>query len=284
MKIALRHTRELYGKTAAQDFGPLALVAIQNRLVDENHCRRYINQNIGRIKRMFKWATARELLPVQTYQRLLTVPGLRKGKTVARESKPVMPVDDVTVEKTLAVMRNQTTADMVRFQRLTGCRPGELFVMRPRDIDRTGGGHEGVWLYWPESHKMEHKDRHRVIVIGPKAQRILAKYALRPSDQHCFLRTDGKPYEGCNYCGQIQRACDRAFPAPKELKGNDLKAWRKSHRWAPNRLRHSTATEIRREHGLEAAQVVAGHAKADVTQIYAERDLAKAATIMAQVG
>ncbi len=42
--------------------------------------------------------------------------------------------------------------------------------------------------------------------------------------------------------------------------------------WAPNRLRHARATEIRRTYGLEAAQVILGHAKADVTQVYAERD------------
>ena len=36
--------------------------------------------------------------------------------------------------------------------------------------------------------------------------------------------------------------------------------------------------------GLEAAQVVLGHSAADVTQIYAERDMAKAAEVMKQVG
>ena len=35
-----------------------------------------------------------------------------------------------------------------------------------------------------------------------------------------------------------------------------------------------------RKFGLEATQVTLGHAKADVTQIYAERDLDKAASVM----
>jgi hypothetical protein len=39
--------------------------------------------------------------------------------------------------------------------------------------------------------------------------------------------------------------------------------------WAPNQLRHMVGTKIRREIGLEASQVVLGHAHADVTQIYA---------------
>ena len=33
------------------------------------------------------------------------------------------------------------------------------------------------------------------------------------------------------------------------------------------------ATEVRKRYGLKAAQVTLGHATADVTQVYAERDL-----------
>ena len=56
------------------------------------------------------------------------------------------------------------------------------------------------------------------------------------------------------------------------------------HRWSPLQLRHTAATEIRARFSLEAAQTVLGHAKADVTQIYAERDLVKARTVMAEIG
>jgi hypothetical protein len=41
---------------------------------------------------------------------------------------------------------------------------------------------------------------------------------------------------------------------------------------------------IRSKHGLEAAQVLLGYRNADVTQVYAERDLAKAHAIMAEIG
>jgi site-specific recombinase XerC len=63
-----------------------------------------------------------------------------------------------------------------------------------------------------------------------------------------------------------------------------LKKWQSENRWSPNPLRHTAATEIRRQFGLEAAQVTLGHSNANVTQIYAERDLSKAAEIMRQVG
>ena len=43
--------------------------------------------------------------------------------------------------------------------------------------------------------------------------------------------------------------------------------------WHPHQLRPSYATNVRREFGLEAAQILLGPSKADVTQIYAERDM-----------
>jgi len=64
----------------------------------------------------------------------------------------------------------------------------------------------------------------------------------------------------------------------------ELKTWQKQHRWNPNQLRHSAGTEIRRRYGLEAAQNVLGHASADVTQVYAERDLKRAEQVMREVG
>ena len=50
------------------------------------------------------------------------------------------------------------------------------------------------------------------------------------------------------------------------------------------RVRHNAATELRREFGLEAAQVLLGHSKADVTQVYAERDVNRAVTVAARIG
>jgi len=115
-------------------------------------------------------------------------------------------------------------------------------------------------------------------------------------------RTAGGQYTTGSYRRAIHRACDLAFPAPEPLCRRDdesvgeweerltdtqraeLDRWQSDHRWSPNRLRHSAGTEIRKRYGLEAAQVILGHASADVTQVYAERDLQKAVEIMREVG
>lgn len=109
-------------------------------------------------------------------------------------------------------------------------------------------------------------------------------------------------YAVSSYGHAIARACEKAFPPPQHLlpkqhesqkkwwkrlkptERNELKVWRKTHRWHPNQLRHAHGTTVRERYGLEAAQVVLGHAKADVTQVYAERNHALADKVAAEMG
>jgi len=298
LKPVLRIVKQLYGDKSVSEFGPLALEALQAKMIDLGHSRQYINQNVGRIKRMFKWGVAKELVPPEVLQRLQAVRGLAKGRTEARDTDPIEPVDEGTVDATLPYLP-PVVRDMVQFQRLTGARPGEACKLRPCDVDRTGD----VWRYVPESHKTEHHGRGRVIFVGPKAQEILSPYLLRESTTYCFSpkdtvrkqrearhqerktplscgnrpgtnrkqkpkRTAGERYNKDSYHHAVYRACKKA----------DVE------NWSPNRLRHTVATEIRQQFGLEAAQVVLGHSRADVTQVYAERDLAKAMEVMREVG
>jgi integrase len=54
--------------------------------------------------------------------------------------------------------------------------------------------------------------------------------------------------------------------------------------WNPNQLRHRLATEVRKRYGVEAAQVLLGHERADVTQVYAERNMGLAERIAGEIG
>ena len=107
-------------------------------------------------------------------------------------------------------------------------------------------------------------------------------------------RSAGDRYTTHSYARAIDYACDKAFRHPElsTLKASklspeqreSLREWRHAHRWSPNQLRHNAATFLRKQFGIEAARVVLGHSSAQVTEIYAERDLAKAAEIMGRVG
>lgn len=312
IRNALKPFKARYGHTRTCDFGPLALKAMQLALIDAGLSRGVINANIGRIKRVFKWAVSEELVAPTVLHGLQAVSGLQRNRTRARETEPVAPVSDEMVELTLPHMP-PVVADMVRLQRLLGCRPGEIRMLRPGGIDRSGE----VWSYKPGDHKMRHRGRERVIFIGPQAQDILAPYLLRAADALCFQpieseqirkadlrarrkskvqpsqrsrrkarpkRQAGDCYSREDYARAIRRACDKAWPLPENLPESQHAQWRKEHRWSPNQLRHARATEIRKLFGLEGAQTVLGHSRADVTQIYAERDLALASEIMRKIG
>jgi hypothetical protein len=53
------------------------------------------------LKRMFKWAASAELAPSGVYHRLPVVEGLRRGRSAACETGPVLPVEVALVERTL---------------------------------------------------------------------------------------------------------------------------------------------------------------------------------------
>ena len=324
IKCALRYLKNWYGKTPAAEFGPLALKGIRDSMIEDDLSRTYINDHLGRIKRMFKWGVGEQLIPAATYEALKAVDGLRKGRTAARETDPVEPVADEIVAATL-VHLPEVVADMVCLERLTGMRPEEVCIVRPRDIDRG----EEAWIYTPESHKTEHHGRDRVVPIGPKAQAILLRYLARDPSMYCFRPCDseakrraaahanrktptshgnrpgsnrkrkpkriaGECYATSSYRRAIHRACDKAFPHPKlgyilrskftDAEKKELREWQSEHHWSPNQLRHTAATEIRREFGLEAAQIILGHSTADVTQVYTERDLAKGMEVALKIG
>jgi len=107
-------------------------------------------------------------------------------------------------------------------------------------------------------------------------------------------RKPGKRYRVSSYAHAIAAGCRKAFPHP-ELSAipprkrtsdqvEELKAWHREHSWHPHQLRHSAATSLRREFGLDAARVILGHSSATTAEIYAEADLDKARSIMGKIG
>jgi integrase len=258
-KPPLAILNRLYGTTPARDFGPLALDAARIAMIEKGWVRRSINISVGRIKRMFKWAVAKELVPPSVHHALSAVAGLRAGRTNAQESDPVKPVLDATVDATLPFL-SRTVAAMVQLQRLTGARPGEICAMRTSDIDRNGE----IWTYTPSSHKTAHHGHHRSIFIGPKAQNVLkpflrldpAAYCFSPveaererrEDQHAKRKTPAnygnnigtnrkrepkrRPksrYDVGSYCRAVATACELAFQPPPplgQMDGESIRAWK----------------------------------------------------------
>ena len=160
---------EKHGRDQLGDFGPVELDNFRDDLItDFDWSRKHINKQINRVIAMFKWAAKKEICKGDLFAQLKTLGGLKKGRTTARETKGVSCVPDSCVDRVLPRLP-EIVADMVRFQRLTGCRPGEVCSVRPCDIDRSGD----VWVYRPDAHKTEHYEKDRVVVVVTSSPRIV---------------------------------------------------------------------------------------------------------------
>ncbi len=342
---ALGLLRRFFGTTPAADFGPTKLRTLRDAMVRgetggaqqrKAWSRRYINAQVRRIRRLFKWAAAQELVPVAVHQSLATLDALRRGRTTARDNPRIGPAPAHLLDAIRPLLSRPVRA-VVELQLLTGARAGELLELRPCDIQMDDAG---VWVYQPLNHKNAHREQPRTIYFGPRAQEILrtlladrpttafvfspaeaeaerraAVQATRKTPSSCGNRPGtnrrarprkqpGPRYTTPSYYRAIQFAAAKAFPPPAPLRrregetvpewrrrlkaGNllaDLNAWRRAHCFRPHELRHNAATTLRREYGLEAAQLTLGHASAHVTDaVYAERDRTKIVEIMRRIG
>jgi integrase len=263
--------------------------------------RKMVNSFTARILCMFRWAVAEEPVPVEVFQALAAVDGLRKARTEARERPPVGPVSDEAVEKTLAHLP-PVVAAMVRVQRLTGMRPQEVVGMQAVDIEMSD---PACWVHRPGRHKTEHHDRERVVFIGPQALACLREF-LR-LDVHGALfsprrseteRNDSKRAERKTplYSSHVAHQARKRQARPRRELGDcytvasNRRAIARAceaagvERWSPHQLRHSAATRIRRRFGLEAAQAVLGHAELGTTRGYAERDQESTRRVILEIG
>jgi integrase len=348
-RYSLRPVRELYGHTPAAEFGPVALRAVRQRMIDAGLSRGVVNQRIGRVKRAFRWAASNELVPVAVYQSLATLAGLRCGRSAAPDTEEVKPADPAHVAAVLPLVRPPVRA-MVELELLTGMRPGEVCRLTLDEVDRSGE----PWVYRPTRHKTRHRGKARAVPIGPRARAVLDAYLvgerpppagfedLTPDDMNRRLvAADAYQDAGRHRDAELLRDLARMFvvvagcvvdpkaalfnpAADQQERFRSRRATRRTKvqpsqvsrrkadpkrkpadvynphalavavrracekagvpHWHPNQLRHTFASEVRRRYGLEAAQALLGHARADVTQVYAERDLTLALRVAAEMG
>jgi integrase len=296
IRSALQPVIQRHGEELVTAFGPLKLKAIRQAWIDEKLVRGQINKRVGRIRRMFAWGVEEELVPTNILVALRTIKGLRAGRSGASEGKKVLPVPDEHVDAIRPHVARQVWA-MIELQRLTGMRPGEVCVMRTGDITMSGR----VWEYRPLEHKMEHVEKDRLIHIGPRAQEIVKPWLRANFEEFLF-----SPREAMAERSERRRASrktpvqpsqrDRCKKRPERAPGERYTrasyghaialACRKAKvpHWTPNQIRHTVGTKVRREMGLEASQVVLGHSRADVTQVYAERNAELARQAMERLG
>lgn len=305
IREALRPVRQLYGAQSATSFGPLALKAVRQAMINRGWCRTHVNHQIHRVRRMIRWGVSEELIPSSVYEALRSVSGLAKGRCGVRENKPLEPAfwNHVEVVKPFCP---RPVAAMLDLQYLAAMRSCEVRLMRTTDIDRSG---PNSWLYRPGSNQGDHgshkntwRGQDRVIVLGPKAiaavspwlrfdepegylfqprQAVEERNAKRRADRKSprtpsqrartrqveRKRSPGPCYSASSYAQAVARACKKA-----------------GIKFKPYGLRHGRKMEIESADSLEAARTVLGQKSIQSTQHYGKLDLARATEIMARLG
>ena len=176
--LLIRDLLKDFYRTAVVDFGPGALSAIRDNMIESKKlCRKTINERICQVVKIFKWGVSKELAPTETYIALSTVEPLEKGNPTTFEHPPVpeAPLEDVL--KTIAAA-HKVIGDMIRIQLYSAMRPQEVYMMRACDIDTS----DDIWIYRPHEHKLEHKGKRRIIPLCPESQAILASYLMDNED------------------------------------------------------------------------------------------------------
>jgi integrase len=187
---------------------------------------------------------------------------------------------------------------MVELQRMTGMRPSEVVAMTSGEVDRSGA----VWEYRPRRHKTAHRGVTRVVMIGPKAQEVLAPWLKDDPAAYCF-----PPREAVAARNAARRRARKTPMTPSQLRRRPkrdpkrapgphysrnayreavARACRKAGVpvWGPNRLRHALATKVTREFDLAAAQVVLGHRSIRTTETYVKPSPERAGAVMGEIG
>jgi integrase len=181
-------------------------------------------------------------------------------------------------------------------------------MVRACDIDMSAD----VWIYEPHDHKMAWRGLRRQIPIGPKAQVVLRPFLKLNTGAYLFSPRDAEAHRNAirrknrkspMTPSQASRT-KKKRPKREKREQYDVDSYRRAIKygikkvnklrakdeldpvpsWFPLQLRHSRATELNETFGIEAAAVSLGHAHADVTKVYAERNLKLAIQVAKKTG
>jgi integrase len=271
-RLALEPLLALYGTDSASSFDADKLETLQLAMAagswlseDEKAKRRkvsnrgpiqwsrkVINQRIGRIRRVWRWAERKKLVPPGAYGALRTLPGLRANDARVRNLPKRKPATAADVERIVA-SAPPLAAAAIQLLWWSGMRPGELQVMRLQDVERAD---PGCWLYRPMEHKTEHLEFDRVIAMGPKCIAILTAWLAQlgtiDPTAYVFPGRNGARLRKDSLSQMARRAAQAAG-----VQGFTL-----------YQLRHSAKDRIVKAFGLDTARAFLGQHSLGTTNEY----------------
>jgi integrase len=302
--VAADFLLKLYGdKIPADNFKPRCLKLVRDEIIlSRRFCRTMVNDYTRRIVALFEWGVSEELVLETTHRALKTIKALPEGYPDTFENPAREHVPDEVIKRTLPFML-PTLRAMVIVQRLTGCRPGEIFNMKVGEIDKTTD--PDLWLYRPPSHKTQKKTgRKKIIPLGLPEQKLIAPFLEgktagqavfspraakleRLAEQWANRTTEPTPSQIAQHDARIAKIKQSGkefyhkdtYRLAIELaikEGNKvLPDGEKIEDWIPYQIRHQAATAMELEAGLDEAQTLLDHSSPDTTRRYAHGRLEK---------
>ncbi len=259
------------GRRCPIDVEPTRWEEVRDAMIASGMIANTINRYFRLLKRIYSWAAYLGWVDERIAGRLSRMPSV--AQDACRLSKAVEAVSDQHVESTLNCGPGfGRYKAMIRFQRLTGCRPGEMCRMRWDHITRDTNDPGRPWRWTVHHHKTSHRTKKpKTYIIGPKAQEILERL-FKPSTErdspYVFQTKNGRHIELFAYRRAIRRMCDKAGVP----------------RWLPNQLRHARATEVSAKFGAMAEAASLGHTAKVAQAVYVERDMELAELVALEIG
>lgn len=310
----------LVAKIHAGQFGPRALKAVRATMEvgwaeppkkegreprQVRWSRNYINDQIGRLVRIFKWGVGEELVPEAIWATLFVVPMLREGETKAPETEKVGSVPWEIVDASLK-NASPTLRAMAELQHINGIRSGNLCAMKPNQIDTSGE----IWEYRPWQHKTKWRGKKLVIMLGPRSQAILKPFMDRDPDAYLFSPRESEIWRRARQREARQKVNKRGWKLKvqpsQQNKPTKLKPIRtagdcyttESYRraiqyhiektgsphWFPHMQRHTRADAVKKQFGAESSTAFLGQASIQANELYTEQDLDRARKVAREVG
>lgn len=242
-KCVIRILTDLFAMTPANEFQALRLRTVRQKMIEKGWARKWINKQVARVRLMFRVAVSWEMVRPDVLASLQSVPPLSVGESSAPETEPRTAIPDADLEAVRQVLQERHR-DVLDLLMLTGARPGELINLTTGMIDRD----DDIWRANLRHHKTAKKGKTRTLYFVPSAQLILRKYLKANPNERMF------PFQRQEFSETIKRACERANVKP----------------FTPHGCRHTVATRLADEMGIEAAQRLLGHSEAAMTQHYSK--------------
>lgn len=294
MQRAMNYLVESHGQDFADEISPRKLLILQKAWIAKPMAKATVNMYTSYIVRLFEWASRYEYVSPQVWHGLQSV-GRIKERHAVKPTKIVRTVDWSQVEAIRSHIAPVLWA-VIQVQWFTGMRAEEVLRMTPGQIDQAN------WCYSLTEHKTKAHMNEKLVFLGPQVRAVIEPYLKdRPADMPLFspveaqaqryqkmraerktkvqpsqksrakqspARRPGLRYQNTSYFRAIRAACERAGIEP----------------WSSHQLRHSKATIVRKQFGLEGTQLTLGHKSIKTSEIYAEPDMELAKRIAEETG